>query len=207
MSDEVRPASDFLPQLNTSQQYVLFDRPSDTYLGLASSFSSGITRAKQLLINPSVMQRFTVIGFNVQMSIVGLILNTLNVAGGHWAQFGSIWGGLYINTTLPTFNNLAVAPNSQNSPQFPPDLSTFAEIWNGKTDDIRVIDQNINPPFDSYCTVIARNIMLPTPILIRPSSNLAFGVVMTPSLFSAWTSLLIVRCSYTVLYTVETLTR
>lgn len=186
-----------------SDLVVMFDLPS--WIGgggMLASYSPGASRGIQLRINPSVMQRFTLIGFSTQvrMAVAAASGPVVAANGGAWARFGDLWAGLYVNAPLPNTNDVF---NPQVGAAFPPDLSTFAKIWDGSSDPVQIYDATTPRPLDPYSQLIASNTMLPAPVQIAPSSNVGFGLVLTPSLMTDNVKPTIVSCSYSVLYTVE----
>lgn len=197
MSGDVQTLAGELPVI--ASQGVVAD--SGQGFSFASGYGYGATRAIALEITPTVMQRFTIIGFNVRMALCAFTPQP-GGANQHWAKFGDVWGGIYANSPLPR-SDTGLNIIAQNGAQFPADLSTFSKVWDGQNDPIRLLSVLDSIPFDSKCQVIANNTMLASPITVRPSSNLGFGCVITPGVYSQYMTLWVARFSYSILYTEE----
>lgn len=164
----------------------------DTIAGPTTGFTTGLTRVVPLQLQPTLVERWQIIGYSVR---IRLGLAFFLPSGQIWGRLGQLWTGLVTDSSL-TPANVAT---------FPSDLSTFVKVWDGQNDDIREVNLNelnagtANPL--GY-TLIAQTFMLPQPIEIRSGSQIQMALVLTPSMITTLTAaeLVILRASYSVIY-------
>jgi hypothetical protein len=201
MSDDLRTSAGNF-DVDPTFKLVLSDQVFPPVGG--SAYSNGSSRSARLSIQPSVMQRFTLLGFNINMRICALLGTLAQVQ--RWARWGDIWAGVFTTQPLPPASYSV--QNLIAGAAFPPDLSTFAKVFDGSSDPVRMLDGNTRQTEQG--TLIAGNYMFPAPYPVQPSTPLGFGLIMTPSLASEGYSsagLVILTCGFSVLYQVETIGR
>lgn len=159
-----------------------------------TNYTTGTTRLDQLPFSPNLTERWTIIGYSVRIRM-GLLQNG---AGPMWGRIGNLWAGLISDSPLA----------SAQSPNFPIDLSTFVQVFNGGQDTLRLVADPstfATPALinDAQYSLIAQTFMLPQPIQVRSGSQLQMALIMTPSMLTSLaglTRILVRSCSYSVLY-------
>lgn len=167
----------------------------DENVTVTTAYTTGAVRSADLQVQPSLTEKWQILGWTVRAHI-GLFLQAIG-GGQYHGRLGDLWGGLVVDADLPQSG----APFSGGA-QFPPDLSTFAKIWDGGTDPIRrclVLTDR-----EKY-QLAQLTYTLPQPVDVRPGSNLQMAVVLTPSLMGigpggSSVDLVVADAYYSVLY-------
>lgn len=160
-----------------------------------TGYTPGATRVDQLPFSPTLVEKWSVIGYSVR---VRLGLSRTITDGQMWGRLGSLWAGLISDSSL----------KPAQYANFPIDLSTFVKVFDGAQDEIRWVTNPGsftapgNIPDNTY-TLIADTFMLPQPVEVRSGAQVQMCLVQTPSLLtvSAGTMQFNVRdCTYSVIY-------
>lgn len=155
--------------------------------------TDGFFAADPLVTSPTQVETWEITGFSVQVRLAAGISTLATVT--YWARFGDIWAGVLKDFPLPGHTPiLPIWPPAR----FPPDLSTFIKIWDGAEDRIAVTNANSSAP-ENY-SQISVSTVLPFPITVQPGSQLAFAVVMTPSILDAEISVFVSDITYAINY-------
>lgn len=171
--------------------------------GAFSAYTSGITRVSPLTVQPSLVQDWSVLGITVQTRAAVVAINRPTVAF-TFGRFGSIWAGLFLDTPVRDFG----------PPQFPADMSPFTKIWDRDSDPPLRLLQNVTAdPGEDLFSLLATTFMFPVPLSVRSGSQLAMGLILTPSLVDGGvlvnttpqniglnTVVTVKSCRYSVLY-------
>lgn len=153
---------------------------------IGPGWSNGVTLTQQLPIQPTLTEEWKILGWSMTIA-AGLMIE--NPGGPSYGRFGTMWGGLLIDTLLSP-GPIAVLP---------PDLSTFAKLWDGSTD----------PPFPQVSSVgdppapstwpVGLNYMLPAPFTVKPGQQFQMAFILGASLLSR-AGILVFDVDYTLLY-------
>lgn len=173
-------------------------------VGLPPAWTAGVIRVVPVGVQPSLVQRWTVLGFSVQIRIAMQftprnVFNSQPLAA--YGTFGKLYAGLLFDATTSNSGGMMNGSQLPGGAYFPFDLSTFTVVWDGSEDSARVIAQGAGNAPDSSFSLLAETFMFPSPVAIRSGSNMEMALVLTPSVLSPCDAGLIVRsCAYSVIY-------
>lgn len=157
----------------------------------------GVFAAVQLGAQPTMKTGWNILGFSVQIRLAAVFTGS---GLQFWARQGNVWAGILVNGRIPP-SPTPITPPSWPPAEFPNDMSTFAQVWNGETDPIRVIeDFPTLMKVDTNYELIALTTMLPLPQQVEPGAQLGFAVVMMPSIMSRCLCFVLRSVDFSVIY-------
>jgi hypothetical protein len=160
----------------------------------------GLVRVSPVSINPSLMERWAIQGWTVRLALVYNV-----IVQPYFASLGKLWAGLAIESQQTDQGGLLPGPGGLSAlpgrAQFPPDLSTFDVIWT-QDDDVAIVnwDQRGALPGSAIPSLVAKTFMLPSPVEVRPGSQMQMQLVLTPGIYGWFNTLACVDGSWSLLY-------
>lgn len=178
---------------------VLYDGPVSNI----AQFTAGGVRVANLNIQPTLVQKWAVIGWSIRMRI-GLQLATPGTVTGQglatYGRLGDVWVGLVADASASNAGGVDVTPGivKPGSASFPFDLSTFEKVFDGSSDPIR---QPANLTIADQYQLIGVTYGLPSPIEVVSGTQLQMALVQTPTLAGpGMFGLIVYSCDFSVIY-------
>ena len=155
-----------------------------------SLFSGAAASTAQRTTGATVVQRVPTLPGPGGMSLFGWTLKYDGYVIGNYpqgalpvARFGDLWGGVVADPTIPTDTTTTAQGAGGNfRSHLPSDLSSFAKVYSGADD--RCFTLNTLSNQTQYQDQDPRSFtyMLPQPMRVDEGRQLAFMVVLTPSI-------------------------
>jgi hypothetical protein len=198
------------PRGDWGSSFISFDTAViyDDIMQGAAGRSHGATRVARVDLQPTLMQHWRILGWSISAKLGLAISPALPVTAGIWGTLGELWAGLASGANLADSGGMphgiafGTVPKTQVA--FPPDMSTFAKIWDGAEERITLISNALSGlEADARAVQVGLTYMLPSPIEHTTGSQVQMVLALTKSVIgtiSGPCSVLVRSATYTLIY-------